>query len=56
MKFSEILKEFIDLRVEEMHPQFNHSMSFNMMEQRRQRIEFLENELNKKVLDTEEEV
>lgn len=47
MKFSELLREYIDLRIEEMHNSFGHGMSFNMMEQRRNRIEFLENEMNK---------
>ena len=58
MKFSEIVKEYIDLRIEDLHAasQYSHNMSFNMMEQRRLRVEFLEQEMDKKVLDSEEKV
>ena len=56
MKFSEMLREYIDLRMEETHHVFGHASSFSMIEKRNERISFLEREMDKKVLDAEETV
>jgi len=56
MKFSEMLKEYIDLRMEETHHVFGHASSFAMIEKRNERLSFLEQEMDKKVLDSGEEL
>jgi hypothetical protein len=56
MKFSDLIREYVILSMEEMNPEFSRGMSFNMMEQRRARIQFIEEEMDKIVLDFGEKV